>query len=106
MQVEALPKLFSLISVIASNWKLFSLQIGVPHYEILQIQARTPGSMYTCFNQALQWWIDNVDNPVYESIIDTLENHPPVMNRALASKVKKFMAEQQGEPFTVVNISS
>lgn len=85
-----------------ANWNLFAQQIGVPHTTVTNIEttnARTgPNWISTCFQQALQWWVDNGRNPTYEVIIGVLDppggEMTPVMNRRLAGKVREFMREQ------------
>ena len=94
------------------SWNLFAQQIGVPSDQITLIKATTPQSgptyFYLCFIQALEWWEANHDNPVYEIMIDALDpgigKVTPVMNTALASELREFMAEQQGESSTVTII--
>ena len=105
MKREALPELLNLLSPVACNWDLFALQIGVPLTQIPQMKSansRTgPPYLHTCLYLALEWWVANHDNPVYESMIDVLDPGPgkvtPVMNRALASELREFTAQQRGE---------
>ena len=105
--MEALPKLLSHLSAVAPSWELLTQQIGVPLTQISLIKEAYPlsgiNTIYTRFTRALDWWIKNHEKPVYESIIDALEEDTPVMNKALASKVRKFRDEQQGESFTVAS---
>ena len=101
MKKEALPQLLNLLSPVAHNWDLFAQQIGVPPTQISQIQADSNYAVYKCLIRALEWWEANHDNPVYESMIAVLDpgigKVTPVMNRALASKLREFMAKQRGE---------
>ena len=106
VEEKVLPKLVSLLSPVVHSWALFAMQIGVPLVQVSQIRAANPPSgpsdLYICFTQALEWWVNNHPNPTYEAIIAILDPEMgqtgPVMNRALASQVKRFMAkEQQGE---------
>ena len=108
MKKEALPRLVNLLSPVVHSWKLFAEQIGVPTSQVSQIRALAfnaptgPSYLYTCLYQALMWWVANHHNPTYEAIIAVLDPEmgqtTPVMNRYLASEVKRFMAkEQQGE---------
>ena len=106
MKEKALPRLVSLLSPVVHSWASFAIQIGVPSVQVSQIRAANPQSgpsdLYICFTQALEWWVNNHHNPTYEAIIAVLDPEmgqtTPVMNRALASEVKRFMAkEQQGE---------
>ena len=106
---EALPKLLNLLSPVVHSWDLFAQQIGVPSDVISQIKVATPQTgrnyLYKCFTQALEWWVANHDNPVYKSMIDTLDpgigKMTAVMNRALARELREFIANQQGESSTV-----
>ena len=108
MKNEALPQLLNLLSPVACSWDLFVQQIGVPPTQISLIKAASPQTcpnyLYRCFTQALEWWVANHDNPVYESMICALDPEfgqvNPVMNRALARELREFVAEQQGEPST------
>ena len=104
MTKEALPRLLNLLSPVVHHWDLFAEQIKVPHYLILQIKAANPQTgpdyLYKCFTQALEWWIANHDNPVYETIIGVLDEVPAVMNRALAKDLREFLAKQRGESST------
>ena len=101
---EALPKLLILLSPVVCSWDLFAQLIGVPPTQISQIKAVNPKTgpryLYTCFTQALEWWEANHGNPVYESMIGVLDpgvgKVTPVMNRALASELREFMAKQRG----------
>ena len=101
----ALPRLLSLLSPVVHSWRLFALQIGIPNVQISQIQAANPPtnptSLYISLAQALQWWINNHDNPTYEVIISVLDpkfgEATPVMNKALASQVRGFMTKEQCE---------
>ena len=105
MKEGALPELLNLLSPVVHSWKLFAFQIGVPSDQISQIEAvkssTNPTSLYTCLTQVLEWWRANHDNPTYEVIISCLDPKPggatPVMNRALASDLREFVAKQQGE---------
>ena len=105
MKEEALPRLLSLLSPVVHSWRLFALQIGVPNVQISLIQAANPPtnptSLYISLAQALQWWINNHDNPTYEVIISVLDpklgEATSVMNRALASQVRGFMTKEQCE---------
>ena len=105
MEKEALPKLLNLLSPVVHNWDLFVQQIGVPSDQISQIKAGYPQTgpsyLYRCFTQALEWWVANHDNPVYESMIDALDpgigKVTPVMNRALARELREFTVKQRGE---------
>ena len=105
---EALPKLLNLLSPVVCSWDLFTQQIGVPPTQISQIKVASPQSgpsyLYKCFTQALEWWVANHDNPVYESMIDVLDpgigKVTPVMNRVLASELREFMAKHRGESST------
>ena len=100
--------LLSLLSPVVCSWDLFVQQIGVPPAQISQIKAGNPQTgpnyLYKCFTQALEWWIANHDNPVYERMIAVLDPGPgkvtPVMNRALAKELREFVAEQRGESST------
>ena len=107
---EAIPRFVNVLSPMANNWDVFARQIGVPASQISLIRASNPPTSpsdpyacYTCLSQALEWWVNNHDNPTYEAIIAVL--HPergqttPVMNRALAHQVKEFMAKQQQGEF-------
>ena len=103
---EALPELLNLLSPVVPSWALFAKQIGVPASLVSQIRAANPPTgpscLYTCLSQALQWWVDNHDNPTYEAIIAILDpkrgQKTPIMNRALARQVEESMAkEKQGE---------
>ena len=108
MTEEALPGLLNLLSPVACSWDLFVQQIGVPPTQISQIRAANPQTgtnyLYKCFTQALEWWVANHDNPVHETMIEVLDPEigkvTPVMNRALANKLREFMAKQRGESFT------
>ena len=114
MKKNALPKLLNLLSPVASSWDLFAQQIGVPVAQISLIMAANPQTglnylyMYKSFTQALEWWVANHNNPVYESMIAVLDpgigKVTPVINRALASELREFMAKQ-GESSTVAVIA-
>ena len=105
MKEGALPRLLNLLSPVVHSWGLFALLIGVPIVQISQIHAANPptnpNSLYTSLTQALEWWINYHDNPTYEVIISVLDpklgETTPVMNRALASQVRGFMAKEQCE---------
>ncbi len=107
MTEGALPSLLHLLSPVAHSWGLFAWQIGVPTAKISQIQAANPPtyhkSLYTSLTQALEWWTVHHHSPTYEVIISALDpklgETTPVMNRALASQVREFMAKEQGELF-------
>ena len=102
---EALLRLQNLLSPIEPSWDIFAQQIGVPNIVVTRIQtthARTsPNWLATCFKEALEWWVANHRNPTYEVIIAVLDPKEgetnPAMNRALARKVRRFMAGEQGE---------
>ena len=105
MKEKAVPKLLSLLSPVVHSWTVFARQIGIPASLISQIRAANPPAgrsyLYTCFTQALEWWVNNHRNPTYEAIIAILDpkrgQTTPVMNRTLARQVRKFMVkEQQG----------
>ena len=104
MKREALPKLLTLLSPVACCWDVFAQQIGVPFTQISQIKAANPRTgpncLYTCLTHALEWWVANHGNPVYESMIDVLDpgvgKVAPAMNRALASELREFMTQQRG----------
>jgi hypothetical protein len=103
----ALPSLLHLLSPVAHSWGLFAWQIGVPTAKISQIQAANPPtyhkSLYTSLTQALEWWTVHHHSPTYEVIISALDpklgETTPVMNRALASQVREFMAKEQEKEF-------
>ena len=106
MKEEALPRLLNVLSPMAHRhrWAIFARQIGVPASQVSQIRAANPPTgPYTCLSQALEWWVNNHDNPKYETIIAVLDPEgrqtTPVMNRYLASQVKVFMAKQQQGEF-------
>ena len=110
MKKEALPKLLNLLSPVVHSWDLFAQQIGVPSTQISQIKEANPQTgpnyLYRCFTQALEWWVANHDNPVYESIINVLDpgigKVTPAMNRALANELREFVAKQRGESSSTV----
>ena len=101
---EALLRLQNLLSTMEPSWDIFTQQIGVPNIVVTRIQtthARTsPNWQSTCFTEALKWWVANHRNPTYEVIIAVLDPKEgemnPIMNRALAKKVREFMAGEQG----------
>ena len=106
MKEEALPRLVNVLSPVVHTWEVFAVIIGVPSSQVSLIRAANPPTgpshPYRCLSQALEWWVNNHDNPTYEAIIAVLDPEmgqtTPVMNRTLASEVKRFMAkEQQGE---------
>ena len=99
---EAFPELLNILYPVASKWELFVQQIGVPHVQITHIKAANPlADPSICLSHALKWWQSNHDSPVYEIIIDVLDpgigEVTPAMNKAVAKKVREFMAKQQGE---------
>ena len=105
MKKEALPKLLDLLSPVAHLWDLFAQQIGVPPAQISQIKVANPQSgpdyLYKCLTQALEWWVANDGDPVYERMSDVLDpgigKTTPVMNRALARELREFMGTQRGK---------
>ena len=100
--------LLNLLSPVACSWDLLAQQIGVPPAQISQIKVANPQTgpnyLHKCFAQALEWWVANHDNPVYEKMIDVLNPGPgrvtAIMNRALANELREFMAKQRGESST------
>ena len=112
MKEKVLPKLLNLLSPVVHSWALFARQIGVPVICISQIRAANPSTgpsyLYMCLSQALEWWVTNHHNPTYEEIIAILDpkkgQKTPVMNRALAREVRKFMAKQQRGKFKLIRV--
>ena len=104
MTKEVLTKFQNILIPVLHSWDLFAMQIGVSADKVSQIQAANarigPNWLSTCLNEALEWWVANYSNPTYEVIIAVLDPEKgkmnPVMNRALAKEVKKFMAKEQG----------
>ena len=96
---KALPELLNILYPVSCDWELFAQQIRVPFDHISHIKAANPqaGPSY-CLSQALKWWQSNHDSPVYEIIIDVLDpgigKVTPAMNRAVAKKVREYMAKQ------------
>ena len=110
MTEEALPRLLNLLSPVACSWDLFVQQIGVPPAQVSHIRAVNPPTgpnyLFRCLTQALEWWVANHENPVYEGMINVLGPGPgcatPVMNRTLANQLRAFIAVQQrGESSTI-----
>ena len=102
MTKQALPRLQNLLSSVVASWGLFAQQIGVPTDKTDQIKAANaqigPNWLSTCFTEALEWWVDNHRGPTYEVILAVLDPKEgemnPAMNRALARKVRDFMARE------------
>ena len=102
---ETLPRVLNLLSPVLHSWDLFVQQIGVPTYKVSEIIAananRGPNWLYTCFTQAMEWWVANYPSPLYEVIIAVLDptmgQITPVMNRTLANDMRKFLATEWGE---------
>ena len=104
---ESLTRLLNVLDPVLPNWSLFAQQIGVPYSKVIQIETTNarigPNWLYTCLQQALDWWIDNCRNPcpTYEVIIGVLDpagdEMTSVMNRQLGGEVRQFMAREQGK---------
>ena len=99
---EAFPELLNILYPVASKWESFAQQIGVPFVQLTHIKAANPqADPSICLSHALKWWQSNHDSPVYEIIIDVLDpgigKVTPAMNKALAKKVREFLAKQKGE---------
>lgn len=82
-----LPKLVRL--PIAANWWTLGFQLGLPINQLDIIQtncAQFPDSSMRCLTKMFDWWLNNIEDHTYESLVIALD---AIGKQGLALKVCK-----------------
>ena len=68
-----------------TKWHDLGLQLGVPDYELKQIQSNNPRDDSRCKSEMLSYWFNNAEEQSWDVIADALET---IDYRKLANKIR------------------
>ena len=108
MSLSDLRELSEILVVVAGDWEVFLIALGVPGSERARIKAQhahSPSFPTLCLVDGLEGWVKCSDRPTYEDIITAL-NSQLITNKPLATRVEEFARQKPGSRGMVPPICS
>ena len=96
MSLSDLRELSEILVVVAGDWEVFLIALGVTGSERARIKAQhahSPSFPTLCLVDGLEGWVKRSDRPTYEDIITAL-NSQLITNKPLATRVEEFARQK------------
>ena len=98
VSLSDLRELSEILVVVAGDWEVFLIALGVTGSERARIKAQhahSPSFPTLCLVDGLEGWVKRSDRPTYEDIITAL-NSQLITNKPLATRVEEFARQKPG----------
>ena len=109
MSLSDLRELSEILVVVAGDWEVFLIALGVTGSERARIKAQhahSPSFPTLCLVDGLEGWVKCTDRPTYEDIITAL-NSQLITNKPLATQLEEFAQRKSTSrgmiPLTVIH---